>query len=128
MTCNNHPFYELFGLYKTEYKIPKEVVKKYSKYSRYGDDTIDHLEDLDYKYYDIDFWSPAENLIICYPSNIKYKSCKIHHQEIVKISGTKIITCPSCFMARKNKPKNMKIIKKFKKEKPFNRFEIMDFD
>ncbi len=131
MTCNNHPFYEIFEDYNIQ-NIPKEVINVFEEKKLPIEYPIKILEDLDYKMYGHEYWMPIYNLFIkkinwdekqdtVFPEKWKTGFCKKHFSEIVKLIDINEIYCPDCYIEENGiKPFKKIIIKKI------SRFELMD--
>ena len=129
MTCNNHPFYDLFRDYNIR-EIPEEVKEIFDNDPEYK---IETLEDLDYRMYGHKYWMPLYNLTIesiDYSEKIKINFpekwnkgwCQKHkYIDIVNIIDINKPYCPICYVEEYG-------IKPFKitPVKEFTRFEIMD--
>lgn len=135
MTCNNHPFYQIFGENQHSMydgSIPSEIKEELKEYNK---NEINYLEDLDCAYYGKEFLSLENGVYFVVPYDNddfisgKNEFCKTHYQYPVKIKNEKELCCLHCYIEKnpeKNIYKNPSLYTTTPQQK-INRFKLMDF-
>lgn len=135
MTCNNHPFYQIFGDYQHstyDKNIPSEIKKEFENKHN---NSINYLEDLDCCYYGKEFLSLENGIYFTVPNDDdvpeqhRYKLCKTHYRYPVKIKNEKELCCLDCYIEKnpeKNIYKNTSLYI-IPPQQKINRFKLMDF-